>query len=94
MILNADTVPNDGLAVDVSARTLTSEVVVPLTGAFVGAMVASEMVIGISVEKEIAVAVTGKVAVTNSGAETVGVKREASHPVQNKRKPKMAFKFL
>ena len=78
--MNAGIVPSDWLAVEVSARTLIFDVVVPAIGEMVGAMVG-----GRTVAVGADAAVTGNVAVTNAGNETAGVDSAASQPVQNNR---------
>lgn len=80
IVEKAGIVPSDWLAVDVFARTLTSLVVVPGTGATVGAIVGgSGVCVGAGVGDE------GRVAVMNSGMEAVGAARVASQPERNNR---------
>lgn len=93
-LLKAGTVPKDELTVDVSARTLTSDVVVPAMGVVVGAIVSFDGISVIGVAVNAIVAGTGNVAVTNSGTVTVDVDKDASHPVHKRMMIKKALECL
>ena len=86
--------PKDELTVDVSARTLTSDVVVPVIGSDVGAIVSFDGISVVGVTVNAIVAGTGNVAVTNSGIVTVGVDKDASHPVHKRRMIKKVLESL
>jgi hypothetical protein len=75
----AEMVPSEALAVEGSARTLTSLVVVPGMGALVGAGVG-----GSAVTVKAGVADAGRVAVTNSGRESAGVDVTSIQPAAKK----------
>ena len=73
-------IPSDALAVDGSARRLTSLVVVPGIGSTIGAEVG-----GRGVADSAGVEVEGRVAVTNSGVGRTGVEGGIAQPAAQKK---------